>query len=133
MLHFRRLFRSLGALVAVAFCVAHAAVPAALAGEADVIKVEVRRSAAGTYAFDVTVRHADTGWDHYADAWDIVAPDGETVLGTRKLLHPHENEQPFTRSLSGVRIPDGIDEVIVRARDSVHGYGGAEIRIRIER
>ena len=43
----------------------------------------------------VTVQHADTGWDHYADAWEVLAPDG-TVLGTRTLLHPHTDEQPFT-------------------------------------
>lgn len=102
----------------------------AMAGEADVVGVEVSRAADGTYRFDVTVRHGDEGWDHYADAWDVVAPDG-TVLGTRTLLHPHENEQPFTRSLSGVVIPDGIAGVVVRARDSVHGYGGQEMRITL--
>lgn len=98
------------------------------AGEADVVGVEVTKEGAGSYRFDVTVEHADEGWDHYADAWDIVAPDG-TLLGTRTLLHPHENEQPFTRSLSGVVILDGIAEVIVRARDSVHEYGGAEMTV----
>jgi len=55
------------------------------------------------------------------------------VLATRTLLHPHENEQPFTRSLSGVRIPDGVTEVIVRAHDKVHGYGGAEMRVTVAR
>jgi hypothetical protein len=102
----------------------------ALAGTADVVGVEVSLAADGTYRFDVTVRHADEGWDHYADAWEVVAPDG-TVLGTRTLLHPHENEQPFTRSLSGVAIPEGITEVVIRARDSVHGYGGAERRVTL--
>ena len=77
---------------------------AALAGEADVVGVEVSKESAGSYRFDVTVAHGDEGWDHYADAWDVVAPDG-TVLGTRVLLHPHENEQPFTRSLGDVAIP----------------------------
>ncbi len=102
------------------------------AGEADVIGVEVRRSEDGTYRFDVTVRHADEGWEHYADGWEVLAPDG-TVLGTRTLHHPHVDEQPFTRSLGGVAIPDDIGEVSVRARDSVHGYGGAEARVRVPR
>jgi len=101
-----------------------------LAGEADVVGVEVSRSGNGLYRFDVTVRHADTGWDHYADAWDVVAPDG-SVLGTRTLLHPHENEQPFTRSLSGVAVPAGFTEVTVRAHDSVDGYGGAEMTVTL--
>lgn len=109
-----------------------AAAGQALAGEAEVVAVEIRAEGGGTYRFDVTVRHGDEGWDHYADAWDVVAPDG-TVLGTRKLLHPHETEQPFTRSLSGVAIAAGIDEVTVRARDSVHGYGGAEMTVAVPR
>jgi hypothetical protein len=95
------------------------------AGEADVVGVEARQSADGTWRFDVTVRHADEGWDHYADRWEVVAPDG-TVLGVRELAHPHVTEQPFTRSLGGVAVPDGVGRVTVRARDSVHGYGGAE-------
>lgn len=105
---------------------------AALAGETDVVDVDVTRAADGTYRFDVTVSHADEGWNHYADAWEVVAADG-TVLGTRELLHPHVDEQPFTRALSGVRIPDGIDTVTVRAHDSVHGFGGATMDVDIPR
>ena len=74
------------------------------------------------WSFSVTVRHPDTGWDHYADGWEVALPGGEQI-GFRKLLHPHENEQPFTRSLSGVVVPDGVTEVLVRAHDSVHGWG----------
>ncbi|MEZ5669268.1 MAG: hypothetical protein R3F55_17890 [Alphaproteobacteria bacterium] len=105
---------------------------AAGAGEADVVDVAVTRSADGSYRFDVTVAHADAGWDHYADRWDVVGPDG-AVLGERVLLHPHETEQPFTRSLSGVVVPDGVDAVTVRAHDSVHGLGGAEMTVAIPR
>ena len=93
------------------------------ADEADVIQVKVTTSAERAYRFDVTVQHSDTGWDHYADHWEIVAPDGK-ILGTRKLLHPHVNEQPFTRSLSDVRVPNNIQQVSVRAHDSVHAFGG---------
>ena len=85
-----------------------------------------------TWRFSVTVAHADEGWDHYADAWDVVGPDG-TLLGTRTLAHPHETEQPFTRSLGGVFIPADVHEVTIRARDSVHGYGGAEVTVELSR
>lgn len=102
----------------------------ASAGEADVVDFDVRRAADGTWAFDVTVRHADTGWDHYADVWEVLAPDG-TVLAIRKLYHPHVEEQPFMRTLNGVQIPDGIDEVRLRAHDRVHAYGGAEMQVRL--
>lgn len=104
----------------------------ALAGEADVVAVDLRSSGGGTYSFNVTVRHADSGWEHYADKWDVLAPDGQ-VLGTRVLYHPHVDEQPFTRSLSGVAIPQEIDMVTVRAHDLVHGYGGKEMSVEVPR
>ena len=101
----------------------------ALAGGADVLDVRISGSD-GRYSFSVTVRHDDTGWDHYADRWEVVAPDG-TVLGTRVLLHPHVNEQPFTRSQSGIVIPADVDTVTVRAHDSVHGFGGVEMVVPV--
>lgn len=99
-------------------------------GEADVVKVEAVQSSAGSYDFHVSVQHADEGWDHYANVWQVVAPDG-SVLGERVLLHPHENEQPFTRSLMGVSIDEGIDSVVVRAGDKVHEFGGAEVTVKL--
>ena len=70
----------------------------------------------------------DAGWEHYADRWDVVSPDGE-VLASRVLLHPHENEQPFTRSLGGVAVPEGVTRVIIRAHDNVHGLGGQTVEV----
>ena len=99
-----------------------------LAGEADVLKVDVRKSGENIYHFSVTVQHADTGWQHYADKWDIIGTDG-AIYGTRTLYHPHVNEQPFTRSLPGVTIPAGVRKVTVRAHDSVHKYGGKVMEI----
>lgn len=100
----------------------------ATAGEADVVEVEATPTGARVYRFDVTVRHADEGWDHYADRWEVLAPDG-SVLATRVLLHPHVDEQPFTRSLGGVEVPAGIGQVTVRAHDKVHGLGGREVLV----
>ena len=55
----------------------------------------------------VTLAHPDTGWDHYADGWEVVTGDG-TSLGLRVLAHPHVDEQPFTRSLRlDAALPDG--------------------------
>ena len=68
----------------------------------------------GGWASNITVRHDDEGWEHYADRWEVVAPDG-TVLASRTLYHPHVDEQPFTRSLNGLVIPKGIMRVRVRA------------------
>ena len=109
-----------------------AALGAAVAGEADVLAASAYPTGGGTWRFEVTVRHADTGWDHYADKWEVVGPDG-AVYGTRVLLHPHETEQPFTRSLGGVAIPEGVSEVTLRAHDSVHGLGGEEVAVTLNR
>ncbi len=79
------------------------------------------RADGDTWRFDVTIRHPDTGWDHYADGWRVLDMDGNE-LGMRVLHHPHENEQPFTRSLAGVSIPDGATRVQIQARCSVDGW-----------
>ena len=102
-------------------------------GNADVVYVRAVQTNGGTWTFHVTVQHPDTGWEDYADGWDVVTPDGNVLKTdpddpfTRLLLHPHENEQPFTRSQSGVEIPDGVTQVRVRAHDLVDGYGGREV------
>lgn len=99
-------------------------------GCADVVAVEVAQSGEGLFTFHVTVSSADEGWDKYADEW-VVRGAGDTVLGTRVLTHPHVDEQPFTRSLSGVAVPDELTTVIVAARDSVAGYCGASVEVPI--
>ncbi|MEL6476577.1 MAG: hypothetical protein AAFR17_04555 [Pseudomonadota bacterium] len=103
-------------------CAALIAGPA-LAGDVEIVDAKARQSG-DTWSFDVTLRHGDTGWDHYADAWRVVGPDG-TVYGTRTLYHPHVEEQPFTRSLSGVKVPEGVTELRIEAHDKVHGWAEA--------
>ena len=105
------------------------------AANADVTYVRAVQSPDGTWTFHVTVTHPDTGWQDYADGWDVLLPDG-TVLKpdpdspfTRLLLHPHEAEQPFTRSQSNIVIPKNITQVTVRAHDLVDGFGGKEITV----
>jgi hypothetical protein len=109
--------------------------PAGGSGNADVTYVKAVQDADGTWTFHVTVQHPDTGWEDYADGWDVLTPDG-TVLKpdpdspfTRLLLHPHENEQPFTRSQRDIAIPPDVTQVRVRVHDLVDGYGGREVLI----
>ncbi len=99
-------------------------------GEADVLNVDVVCNANRLCSFDVTVQHADAGWSHYANKWEIVTNDG-VVLATRVLAHPHDHEQPFTRSLQDVKIPKNLKSVIIRASDSVHGLGGNVLEIAL--
>ena len=104
----------------------------AAAGEAEVISATARCDASSLCEIIVTLEHADEGWRHYADRWDVLDPEGE-VLATRVLRHPHVQEQPFTRSLPGVQLPAGLTHVSIRGHDSVHGDGAAEQRVEIER
>jgi hypothetical protein len=112
-------------------------VPPETAANADVIFVFAEETTPDTWTFHVTVSHPDTGWDDYADGWDVLLPTGEPVKQdaedpfTRLLLHPHETEQPFTRSQTGLSIPAGTTAVTVRAHDLVDGFGGQEIVVQL--
>lgn len=97
-----------------------------LAGEVRIVDVKVRCQVDCT--FSVTLEHADEGWEHYANQWDVVTLDGE-LIKSRVLFHPHVNEQPFTRSLSGVAIAKDIKQVKVRAKDLKHGYSTQEFMV----
>jgi hypothetical protein len=103
----------------------------AYAGEVEIVHTHFR-GAGGEWSVDVTLRHGDTGWDHYADAWRVVGGDG-TIFGTRTLYHPHENEQPFTRSLGGVAIPADMSTVYVEAHDKVHGWSPQRVQVDLRK
>ncbi len=90
------------------------------ADPAEIVGVEATSGSDG-WRFSVTLAHEDTGWDDYADGWRVELSDG-TIVGDRPLAHPHVNEQPFTRSASGVAIPEGTDRVFIRARTNVDGW-----------
>ena len=94
---------------------------AALANDVAILAADFTQSGNNQWSVSVTLKHGDTGWDHYADNWRVVDETGK-VLGDRVLLHPHVNEQPFTRSLSGVAIPAEIKKVFIEAHDKVHGW-----------
>jgi len=83
----------------------------------------------GSWTIYVTLLHNDSGWGHYADRWQIIDPATGEILAERILGHPHENEQPFTRSLSRISLPASITVILIRGACQVHGFGGSEITI----
>lgn len=89
---------------------------------ADVEVISAKATCEKTCQFSVTLRHVDTGWQHFANRWEVLDENGK-VLATRVLHHPHVNEQPFTRSLANVVIPVTVKTVWIRPHDSQHGYG----------
>lgn len=102
----------------------------AIAGEVEIVDAKVEKQRAG-WVFHVTLKHADAGWDHYADAWRVVTKDGKE-LGKRTLFHPHVDEQPFTRSLGDVKIPAGAGEVYIEAHDKVHGWSKQKFKVKLQ-
>lgn len=113
-----------------AVAAALAATSTALAGSAEIVDVQITKTGM-VWRVDVTVDHADSGWDHYADGWEVLDGNGNR-LAHRELLHPHVNERPFTRSLNGVVFPDGTREVFVRAKCSVSGWHGTPTRVKLQ-
>ena len=110
-------------------CLALMAIPAAaLADPAEVVSAEAERTGE-EWRVSVTLRHADTGWDDYADGWRVLA-DGE-VVGTRVLAHPHVDEQPFTRSLT-LEVPEGAEVVEIESSTSTTGWGGERLALALE-
>ena len=102
---------------------------AATAHEPAILDVQVEKSGM-SWRVDVTIEHPDTGWDHYADGWEVLDAAGKR-LAYRLLHHPHVNEQPFTRSLS-VDLPEGTREIFIRAHCSVDGWNKDTYRVTLE-
>ena len=101
------------------------------AGDVEIVKVAMQASGSGQWRANVTLKHADTGWEHYADAWRVMTEEGK-LLGTRVLYHPHVNEQPFTRSHT-VKVPPGTSIVYVEAHDKVHGWNKDRVRVDLSK
>jgi len=102
-----------------------------VAGEVS-IENAVFSKTGNSWHVDVTLKHADSGWKHYADAWRVVLPNGD-VAGTRTLFHPHVDEQPFTRSLGSVAIPAATHKVFVEAHDKVHGWSKQRLEVDLSK
>jgi hypothetical protein len=101
------------------------------AGKPDVLFVEFRQEDRDTWTFTVTVRHDDRDPDHWVDWWRVRTLDGRE-LGRRVLLHPHVDEQPFTRD-ERIRIPRDVRMVVVEAHDKVHGLGGTTVTVDLSK
>ena len=101
------------------------------ANQAEVVEVKIKLVGVNQFHIDTTIKHADTGWDHYANAW-IVFDESGNKIGERILHHPHVKEQPFTRSLK-LSIAAGVKTITIKAQDSVHGLNQQGVQIAIPR
>ena len=102
------------------------------AGEVTIVAADFQPAGGDRWSVQVTLKHDDSGWDHYADEWRVVDAAG-TVLGDRVLFHPHVGEQPFTRGLGSVAIPAGTRRVWVEAHDKVHGWTQERLEVDLSK
>jgi hypothetical protein len=98
-----------------------------LASDVEIIKVVLTKDT-GTWRADVTLKHDDTGWKHYADGWRLTDEKGREIV-KRTLYHPHVNEQPFTRSTSNFQIPSDKKVIFVEAHDLNRGWSKNKVAI----
>jgi len=98
----------------------------------DVLAAVATQADDGSWSFDVTLSSPYDTRERYADGWRVLDDDGNE-LGIRVLVHDHATEQPFTRSLSGVDIPDNVETVTVQGRDIESGWGGATVEVALTR
>jgi hypothetical protein len=89
--------------------------------EADIKNVSVTGSD-GNYTFSVEIKSDDAGWNQYADEWEVLNAQGNLIY-QRVLMHPHVNEQPFTRSGGPIHI-EKSDKIYIRAHLKNKGYVG---------
>ncbi len=96
----------------------------------EIVAAELTAEDDETWTLEVTVSSPYDSPDRYADGWRVLDPDGE-VLGTHELTHDHAGEQPFTRTQTGLRIPEDIQQVTVEGRDLDNGYGGETVTVEV--
>jgi hypothetical protein len=89
----------------------------------DIKSVEIEKVDESTADLSVTVSSPYDSPERYADGWRVLDQDDQ-VLGEHTLAHDHADEQPFTRTQTGLTVPDGTQELTVQGRDLKNGYGG---------
>ncbi len=94
------------------------------------VKAVKLRGDGQTYTLDVTMSSPYDSPERYADGWRVLDEEGH-VLGEMELTHDHAAEQPFTRSQTGLEIPEDVKAVTVEGRDSANGYGGGTVEVTV--
>lgn len=97
----------------------------------DIVDVETTQNGDSTWNFSVTVSSPYDSPARYADGWRVLGEDGE-VYGEHLVTHDHADEQPFTRTQTGITIPDGVTEVTIEGRDQLSGYGGETVTVTLK-
>lgn len=84
----------------------------------------------GTWSMAVTLSSTYDTPERYADGWRVLDEQGN-IIGDRPLGHDHQGEQPFTRSTSGIVIPEGTSTLTIEARDQQYGWSPDTFTIEV--
>ena len=84
-----------------------------------------------SWRVDVTLEHPDSGWDHYADGWEVLDADGNR-LGYRGCITRMSTSSPLPARSPISTCPTARAKIHIRAHCSVDGWGEETFRIDIE-
>ncbi len=98
----------------------------------DVLAAVLEPDGSGAWALTVTLSSQYDSPERYADGWRVLDADG-AVLGQHTLTHDHADEQPVTRTQTGLAIPDDVDLVTIEGSDTANGYGGRTLEVEVPR
>ena len=82
------------------------------------------------FTFQVMISSPYASAERHTDAVRVIGDDG-VVYGILELTHPHAGQQPFSRTLRDVEIPESVTKVIIEGRDSTYGWGGEVVTLAI--
>lgn len=94
--------------------------------EANVLGVDWANTTDGTTLWVTLYKELDE-YDGIGDWWQIEDLDGN-VIGSKQVS---QNETHYTSNHT-ITVPPGIRYLVVRAHDSVHGYGGQAVVVDLE-
>lgn len=97
----------------------------------DVRQATLKPTGKGVYDATITVSSPYDTPERYADGWRVLKAGTDEVLSEHMLAHDHADEQPFSRTQSDLKIPDGVSRVTIQGRDQDNGYGGETVTIDV--
>lgn len=102
---------------------------AAVAGPANIAMVKLVDSGSEV-TLQVAVAHDDDGWQHFTNSIALFSTDGE-MLAEQPIAEPHAGQKYVSATFTGVKIPDGHQIVVIRARCSIDGWIGIPVTISL--
>ncbi|MFW5910006.1 MAG: hypothetical protein ACOCUM_04435, partial [Thiohalospira sp.] len=84
-----------------------------------------------SYTVTAVLEHDDEARYHFLDGWRVTTPEGE-VLAEQGFEHPRPQAPPRRATLTGIRLPEGVERIRVEARDRLHGWGDDAVEVELD-